>query len=131
MSSKCKPKLLTLLKLLYQVSTVERQYLIVLQAITEAFLQMTFMVPQETSYQGRGGQKGKSDVSQDSLQCFQTRAELRGNSADLEIYLGNTQGAHTGLEQKFGSDHKKLCKLRAVAEKMWCCQLQKSYVHRL
>lgn len=71
MDSKCKPKFLTLFKLLCQASTVERQHLTVLQAITEAFLQMTFMVPQETSYQGRGGQKGKSGVSQDSIQCFQ------------------------------------------------------------
>lgn len=31
---------------------------------------------------------------------FSNRAELRGNSADLETSLWNIQGAHAGLEQK-------------------------------
>lgn len=102
MYSKCKPKFLTLLKLLCRASTVERQHLTVLQAITEAFLQMTFMVPQETSYQGRGGQKGKSDVSQDSIQCFQMEQNWEGTLLTLQHLCGTYRVHIQALNKNFG-----------------------------
>lgn len=85
--------------MLYQDFTLERPYLTVLQAITEAFLQMTFMVPQETSYQGRGGQKGKCDVIQDSLQCFQTEQNWEGILLTLR-HLCGTYRVHMQASNK-------------------------------